>query len=85
MYPHYVARGYRSAGNRGPFFFGFGAPFVGGLLGGFLGSALFNYPRPYYYPPPPPAPFYGCCPGPGPGGYPGYPGYPGGPYKGGPY
>jgi hypothetical protein len=80
MYPYYPARGYRGGGNRGPFFFGFGAPLVGGLLGGFLGSALFNYPRPYYYPPPPPPPYYGGYPGPG-----GYPGYLGGPYPGGPY
>lgn len=36
---------------RNPFLFG--APLVGGLLGGFLGSALFNYPRPYAYPPGP--------------------------------
>ena len=46
--------------------FGFGAPLVGGLFGGFLGSAIFNYPRPYYPPPPPPVPPpYG-------GGYPPY-------------
>jgi len=32
---------------RRPFFFG-GAPFVGGLLGGLVGSALF-WPRPYPY------------------------------------
>ncbi|KLV21788.1 hypothetical protein [Bacillus altitudinis] len=51
---------------RVPLFFGFGAPLVGGLLGGFLGSAIFNYPRPYYPPPPPPVPPpYG-------GGYPPY-------------
>jgi hypothetical protein len=36
-------------------FIGFGLPFLGGLVGGLLGSALF-YPRPFYgYPPP----FYG--------------------------
>ncbi|MGG5832900.1 hypothetical protein ACQ4LK_22560, partial [Bacillus pumilus] len=52
--------------SRVPLFFGFGAPLVGGLLGGFLGSAIFNYPRPYYPPPPPPVPPpYG-------GGYPPY-------------
>jgi len=32
---------------RRPFFFG-GAPFVGGLLGGLVGSALF-WPRPFPY------------------------------------
>jgi hypothetical protein len=40
--------------------FGFGGPFVGGVLGGLLGSALL-YPRPYYpyYPPYyPPYPYY---------------------------
>ncbi|MCM3665116.1 hypothetical protein M3204_11915 [Mesobacillus subterraneus] len=37
---------YRSQDQR--FFgFGFGLPFLGGLAGGLLGSALF-YPRPYY-------------------------------------
>ncbi|NPC93103.1 hypothetical protein HOO54_12895 [Bacillus sp. WMMC1349] len=59
---------------RSPFFWGFGAPLVGGLLGGFIGSALFN-PRPYAYPRPyggyGMAPFYG---GPGP--------YAGAPYGG---
>jgi hypothetical protein len=36
-------------------FIGFGLPFLGGLVGGLLGSALF-YPRPFYgYP----RPFYG--------------------------
>ncbi|AGE63782.1 hypothetical protein C663_2005 [Bacillus subtilis XF-1] len=53
----------------------FGAPLVGGLLGGFLGSALFNYSRPYAYPPGP----YGYGGGPygfGAGGpYGGYPGF----------
>lgn len=35
--------------------FGFGLPFLGGLVGGLLGSALL-YPRPFYgYP----RPFYG--------------------------
>lgn len=54
-------------------FIGFGLPFLGGLVGGLLGSALFyprpfyGYPRPFYGYPPPPPPFYG---------YPGY-GYPG--------
>ncbi|WP_456274962.1 hypothetical protein [Bacillus sp. AK031] len=51
------------------FGFGFGLPFLGGLAGGLLGSALF-YPRPrpfYGYPPPPPPPrppvYPGqCCP-----------------------
>ncbi|MDM5227702.1 hypothetical protein [Cytobacillus firmus] len=62
---------------RGPYqpqdqrFFGlFGLPFLGGLAGGLLGTALF-YPRPYYWYPPPPPPYYyprPCC---GPGfGYP---------------
>lgn len=33
-------------------FIGFGLPFLGGLVGGLLGTALF-YPRPFYgYPPP---------------------------------
>jgi hypothetical protein len=49
-------------------FIGFGLPFLGGLVGGLLGSALF-YPRPFYGYPPPPPPYYGY-------GYPGY-GYPG--------
>jgi hypothetical protein len=35
---------------RRPFGFGFGGPFLGGVVGGLLGSALL-YPRPYYYPP----------------------------------
>lgn len=64
---------------RGPYpvrnqrFIGFGLPFLGGLVGGLLGGALFyprpfyGYPRPFYGYPPPPPPFYG---------YPGY-GYPG--------
>ncbi|MGM0845660.1 MAG: hypothetical protein ACQEUT_11835 [Bacillota bacterium] len=49
------------------FGFGFGLPFLGGLAGGLLGSALF-YPRPFYgYPPPPPPPPWAgpprpCCP-----------------------
>nr|WP_263325017.1 hypothetical protein [Neobacillus sp. Marseille-Q6967] len=52
-------------------FIGFGLPFLGGLIGGFLGSAFvprpfYGYPRPFYGYPPPPPPFYG---------YPGY-GYP---------
>ncbi|MDF2035576.1 hypothetical protein LIT38_01670 [Bacillus sp. CMF12] len=61
---------------RGPYqpqdqrFFGlFGLPFLGGLAGGLLGTALF-YPRPYYWYPPPPPYYYPrpCC---GPGfGYP---------------
>jgi hypothetical protein len=42
--------------------FGFGGPFLGGVVGGLLGSALL-YPRPYYYPP---YPYY----------YPPYPYYP---------
>lgn len=63
MYPHHAY--YR--GNPGPAGyparnpFLFGAPLVGGLLGGFLGSALFNYPRPYPYPPPSPY-GYGASP-----------------------
>jgi hypothetical protein len=50
---------YRSQDQR--FFgFGFGLPFLGGLAGGLLGSALF-YPRPYYgYPGYPPY-GYPCC------------------------
>ncbi|MCY8359461.1 hypothetical protein MOC61_14560 [Bacillus inaquosorum] len=55
MYPHHSyyrgnpdPAGYPA---RNPFLFG--APLVGGLLGGFLGSALFNAPRPYAYPPVP--------------------------------
>lgn len=48
---------------RRPFFFG--GPFIGGVLGGLLGSALF--PRPFY--PGPFNPYYGY------GGYPGYPYY----------
>ncbi|MCU9595217.1 hypothetical protein OEV82_12285 [Caldibacillus thermolactis] len=38
-------------------FFGPG-PFIGGLLGGFLGSAIFG-PRPFYPPYPIYPPFYG--------------------------
>ena len=54
-------------------FIGFGLPFLGGLVGGLLGSALF-YPRPFYgYP----RPFYGY-PVYAPPVY-GYPGY-GAPY-----
>ncbi|WP_210367701.1 hypothetical protein [Bacillus sp. REN3] len=59
--------------------FGFGLPFLGGLAGGLLGTALLA-PRPFYG-----YPGYGvpCCP-PGLGypgyGYPGYAGYPGYPY-----
>jgi hypothetical protein len=71
----YLLRNSPYPGPGGRFFFG--APFVGGLLGGFIGSAIFR-PRPYpYYP-------YGAYP---PYGYPsaGYPpgGYP--PYGGGGY
>ncbi|MFN2745727.1 MULTISPECIES: hypothetical protein [unclassified Bacillus (in: firmicutes)] len=68
MYPHMLYGYARSnpAGYpaRSPLFWGFGAPLVGGLLGGFLGSAIFNYPRPYAYPPP--YPYYGGVPGAGP-------------------
>ncbi|WP_075982755.1 hypothetical protein [Bacillus massilinigeriensis] len=44
--------------------FFFGVPFIGGLLGGLLGSALiYPRPRPFYppfpYPPFPPYPPYG--------------------------
>ncbi|MFB3170599.1 hypothetical protein P5G62_026140 [Neobacillus sp. 179-C4.2 HS] len=54
-------------------FIGFGLPFLGGLVGGLLGSALI-YPRPFYgYP----RPYYGY-PVYGPPAY-GYPGY-GAPY-----
>jgi hypothetical protein len=50
-------------------FIGFGLPFLGGLVGGLLGSALI-YPRPFYgYP----RPYYGY-PVYGPPVY-GYPGY----------
>lgn len=53
MYPHHsYLRGIPGPAGypaRSPFLFG--APLVGGLLGGFLGSALFNYSRPYAYPP----------------------------------
>ncbi|MGK9428835.1 hypothetical protein ACSSTO_02435 [Bacillus atrophaeus] len=80
MYPHHAY--YR--GNPGPAGyparnpFLFGAPLVGGLLGGFLGSALFNYPRPYPYPPPSPYGYGGVTYGQGPGvpyGGGGYPSY----------
>ncbi|AGX06010.1 MULTISPECIES: hypothetical protein [Bacillaceae] len=61
MHP-YRAPYYAGGGSR----FFFGAPFVGGLLGGLVGSALFfPRPRPYFYPPP----FYGPPYG---GGYPYY-------------
>ncbi|KIN30736.1 hypothetical protein B4073_2121 [Bacillus subtilis] len=77
MYPHHsYYRGIPgSAGYpaRSPFLFG--APLVGGLLGGFLGSALFNYSRPYACPPVP----YGYGGGPYGFGagvpYGGYPGF----------
>ncbi|MCY7959656.1 hypothetical protein MOC41_06005 [Bacillus spizizenii] len=77
MYPHhsYFRGNPDPAGYpvRNPFLFG--APLVGGLLGGFLGSALFNYPRPYAYPPGPygygGAP-YGFGAGAPYGGYPGF-------------
>ncbi|MBT2758261.1 hypothetical protein AB1K84_14115 [Mesobacillus foraminis] len=54
---------------RRPFYGGFGrrrffwgGPFVGGLLGGLVGSALL-YPRPYYpFYPPYPYPYYGGYP-----------------------
>ena len=54
MNPHmlYSRSGPAGYPARFPLFWGFGAPLVGGLLGGFLGSAIFNYPRPYAYPPP---------------------------------
>ncbi|WP_226666667.1 hypothetical protein [Metabacillus litoralis] len=71
---HYLQSGFRSP-HQDRFFFG--GPFVGGLLGGLVGSAVFR-PRPFYpyggYPP------YG-------GGFGGYPygygfGYPyGGPFR----
>lgn len=54
---------------------GFGAPFVGGLLGGLLGSALIR-PYGYYgYGYPPYNPYYGYGYGYG-YGYPPYPYYP---------
>lgn len=46
-------------------FFGPG-PFIGGLLGGFLGSALFGPPRPFYPPYAVYPPFYGSYYGGGP-------------------
>jgi hypothetical protein len=52
--------------------FGFGAPFIGGVLGGLLGSAIIGpqgYPYPY-----PPYPYYGAYGYP-PYGYPYYYGY----------
>lgn len=58
-------------------FIGFGLPFVGGLLGGLLGTALIA--RPFYgYPGGYPCGGYPCA------GYPGYPpvGYPPGGYPG---
>ena len=71
MNPHMMRNDIRRPSygyGRRPFFFG--GPFVGGLLGGLVGSAVFNYPRPRpYYPP-----YYY-------GGYP-YGGYP---YGGGGY
>ncbi len=40
----------------------FAGPFVGGLLGGFLGAAIVR-PRPYYYGPAPYGPYpYGPAP-----------------------
>lgn len=74
MYPYrnpYAAHDQRFLG------FGFGLPFIGGLLGGFLGSALIS--RPYYG-------GFGGYPGIGyPGiGYPGF-GYPGPGFGGNPY
>lgn len=79
MYPHFIYNqrsGPAGFPFRSPFLFG--APFLGGLIGGFLGGAIFNYPRPYFYPPVPygPVPYGGGYPGPyGGGGYPGpYPG-----------
>lgn len=60
-----------------PFFFGaFGAPLIGGFVGGLIGSALFR-PRPPF---PGGYPYSGPGPIQGPGGYP-YPPYGGyGPY-----
>ncbi|WP_277585600.1 hypothetical protein [Psychrobacillus antarcticus] len=62
-------------GFRGPgfgSFGGFGTPFIGGLVGGLVGSALYGgfggyrqpypyypYPYPYYYPYTPYPPYYG--------------------------
>ncbi|MGG3889673.1 hypothetical protein [Metabacillus fastidiosus] len=42
----------------------FGGPFIGGLLGGLVGTAIFApRPRPYYpYPPYPPYPYAGGYP-----------------------
>nr|WP_258000351.1 hypothetical protein [Bacillus sp. Marseille-P3661] len=53
-----------------------GAPFLGGLLGGFLGGTLMS---PYFYGP---RPYPGYYYGPPYGGYGGYGGYPYPPYKG---
>lgn len=58
--------------------FFFGAPLLGGFVGGLLGSALIR-PRPYYPYPPAPYPPYGGRP-PVPYGYYGGPGGPYGPY-----
>ncbi|WP_338785783.1 hypothetical protein [Metabacillus sp. FJAT-53654] len=58
--------------------FFFGGPFVGGLLGGLVGSAIFR-PRPPFYPPYPPYPYGGNPYGYGYGSSYGYPyggGYP---------
>jgi hypothetical protein len=66
---------YRQVPGPGPgpypsrFFPFFGAPLVGGFLGGLLGSALVR-PRPFAYPPP-----YGYGAYPGPAPVPGYGGY----------
>ncbi|MGD6801873.1 hypothetical protein FZC79_15335 [Rossellomorea vietnamensis] len=61
-------RGPHQPQNQRFFGFGFGLPFLGGLAGGLLGSALIG-PRPFYGyppPPPPPPPWAGpprpCCP-----------------------
>ncbi|MFJ5767159.1 MULTISPECIES: uroporphyrin-III methyltransferase [unclassified Lysinibacillus] len=54
--------GYPGGFGGGGFFWPIGAPFFGGLLGGFLGSQFNQYP---YYPnypnyrPYPPGPYYG--------------------------
>ncbi|WP_404810097.1 hypothetical protein [Metabacillus halosaccharovorans] len=67
MGPYMMRNNFRSPYPGGRFFIG--APFVGGLLGGLVGSAILR-PRPFY--PYPPYPYYGYGYG---YGYP-YGGYP---------
>jgi len=62
-YGHFYRGGFGGYG-------GFGGPFLGGVVGGLLGSSLFPYGRGFYggF-----SPFYGGYPY---GGYPYYPYYP---------